>query len=68
MCFRMLAVLLVLGLISSLFGFNCNVDYFRYNEGMLDITASSVDMIRKPKQVFKDFTNGSGSTMLELVV
>ncbi|XP_041357018.1 protein FORGETTER 1-like [Gigantopelta aegis] len=34
----------------------------RYNEGMLDITASSVNMIGKPKQVFKNFTKGSGPT------
>ena len=36
--------------------------YFRYNEGLLDITASSVEMIGEPKEVFKDLTNGNTVT------
>ena len=37
----------------------------RYNEGMLDITASSVEMVRKPKEIFKEFNKGHTSTRFE---
>ncbi|XP_048247301.1 protein FORGETTER 1-like isoform X2 [Haliotis rufescens] len=41
----------------------------RYNEGMLDITAASVNMVEDPKEVFKDFAKGGGSTKsIQLVV
>ncbi|KAK3094762.1 hypothetical protein FSP39_005887 [Pinctada imbricata] len=31
----------------------------RYNEGMLDITAASVEMVAEPKEVFTDLTKGT---------
>lgn len=34
----------------------------RYNEGMLDIMASSVKMVGEPKQVFKEAARGNSST------
>ena len=34
----------------------------RYNEGMLDITASSVEMVGKPREIFKDLNRGHTST------
>ncbi|OWF49684.1 Protein strawberry notch [Mizuhopecten yessoensis] len=41
----------------------------RYNEGMLDITASSVEMVNKPKELFKNLTKGHTDTkLLELKV
>ncbi|XP_029633048.1 protein strawberry notch homolog 1 isoform X1 [Octopus sinensis] len=38
----------------------------KYNEGLLDITASSVEMVGEPKEVFKDLTKGN--TVTKLVV
>ncbi|XP_069103404.1 protein strawberry notch homolog 1-like isoform X2 [Argopecten irradians] len=41
----------------------------RYNEGMLDIKASSVEMAAKPKELFKNLTKGHTDTkLLELKV
>ncbi|XP_033761230.1 LOW QUALITY PROTEIN: protein FORGETTER 1-like [Pecten maximus] len=41
----------------------------RYNEGMLDIKASSVEMVNKPKGLFKNLTKGHADTkLLELKV
>jgi hypothetical protein len=34
----------------------------RYNEGLLDITAASVEMMGKPKEVFKDFNKNHAIT------
>ncbi|XP_062605521.1 uncharacterized protein LOC134267315 [Saccostrea cucullata] len=36
----------------------------RYNEGLLDITASSVEMVGKPKEVFKEFNKNHAVTNL----
>lgn len=41
----------------------------RYNEGLLDITASSVEMVGKPKEVFTEFNkNHAVTTSVELMV
>lgn len=34
----------------------------RYNEGLLDITASSVEMVGKPKEVFTEFNKNHAVT------
>lgn len=34
----------------------------RYNEGLLDITASSVEMVGKPKEVFTEFNKNHAIT------
>lgn len=34
----------------------------RYNEGLLDITASSVEMVGKPKEVFGEFNKNQAVT------
>ena len=34
----------------------------RYNEGLLDITASSVEMVAKPKEVFGEFNKNQAVT------
>ena len=39
---------------------------FSYNEGMLDITASYVEMVGKPREIFKDLNKGHTSTRYEI--
>ncbi|KAK3607117.1 hypothetical protein CHS0354_014268 [Potamilus streckersoni] len=40
----------------------------RYNEGMLDITAASIEMVGKPKEIFKEVSKGHATTRLVYLI
>ena len=60
----LLLLLLPLLLLLLLSQYYCGVEMCRYNEGLVDIVASSVEMLGEPRQVFPTRTLSLGSPVL----